>query len=203
MAFAAPVVDELSVRVVVDSRYERFLPKASHPLVHVEHIGRIPGRPNMTLACEWGLSLHLASAKDGEKAQYVLDFGYTPEIINRNFELLDIERPQVLVEALIMEVTVSDDLTSVDLSFQPLSTDADPAPREPVGESFGASAVACNARWACASRAPSAHSDSNAKHHRFDATQRTASANARRRTVCRKRTVRADRPPLPLGRGAR
>jgi hypothetical protein len=41
MAFQAAVVNELSVRVVVDSRYDRFLPKASHPQVHIEHIGRI------------------------------------------------------------------------------------------------------------------------------------------------------------------
>lgn len=45
----------------------------------------------MTLACEWGLSLHLASEQNGAKAQYVLDFGYTPEIINRNFELLNVD----------------------------------------------------------------------------------------------------------------
>jgi 7,8-dihydropterin-6-yl-methyl-4-(beta-D-ribofuranosyl)aminobenzene 5'-phosphate synthase len=95
MPFQAPAVDELSVRVLVDSRYERFLPKASHPLVRVEHVGRIQGRPDMTFACEWGLSLHLASVKDGAKAQYVLDFGYTPEIINRNFELLDIDPAQI------------------------------------------------------------------------------------------------------------
>ena len=91
MAFQPPVVDSLAIRVVVDSRYERFLPKLNHPMVKVEHVGRIPGRPEMTFACEWGLSLHLASEKDGAKAQYVLDFGYTPEIINRNFELLGIE----------------------------------------------------------------------------------------------------------------
>jgi 7,8-dihydropterin-6-yl-methyl-4-(beta-D-ribofuranosyl)aminobenzene 5'-phosphate synthase len=91
MSFQPPVVDGLTVRVVVDSRYERFLPKASHPLVQIEHIGRIRGRPDMTLAAEWGLSLHLASEKEGRKAQYVLDFGYTPEIINRNFELLGID----------------------------------------------------------------------------------------------------------------
>ncbi len=71
MPFQPPVVDGLSVRVVVDSRYERFLPKASHPLVQVEHIGRIRGRPDMTLAAEWGLSLHLDSEKAGAKAQYV------------------------------------------------------------------------------------------------------------------------------------
>lgn len=91
MAFQPPVVDELAIRVLVDSRYERFLPKLNHPMVKVEHIGRIPGRPEMTFACEWGLSLHLASVKDGTKAQYVLDFGYTPEIINRNFELLGVD----------------------------------------------------------------------------------------------------------------
>ena len=63
----------------------------THPHARIEHVGRIPGRPESTLACEWGLSLHLASEVNGAKAQYVLDFGYTPQIINRNFELLGIE----------------------------------------------------------------------------------------------------------------
>ena len=89
--FKAPVVDELSVRVVVDSHYERFLPKASHPRVRIEHVGRIPGRQMTTLAAEWGLSLHLSSVQDGAKAQYLLDFGYTPEVLNRNVDLLDID----------------------------------------------------------------------------------------------------------------
>ncbi len=42
--FTAPVVDSLSIRVVVDSHYERFLPKASHASVAIEHTGEIPGR---------------------------------------------------------------------------------------------------------------------------------------------------------------
>jgi 7,8-dihydropterin-6-yl-methyl-4-(beta-D-ribofuranosyl)aminobenzene 5'-phosphate synthase len=89
--FTAPVVDRLSVRVVVDSHYERFLPKATHRHVSIEHVGAIRGRPMSTLAGEWGLSLHLESERSGAKAQYLLDFGYTPEIINRNLALLDIE----------------------------------------------------------------------------------------------------------------
>ena len=89
--FTAPVVDALTVRVLVGSRYERFLPRMAHPHVKIEHAGRILCRPESTIACEWGLSLHLASEKDGATAQYVLDFGYTPEIIHRNFELLGIE----------------------------------------------------------------------------------------------------------------
>lgn len=89
--FAVPLVDHLSIRVVVDSRYERFLPKASHPHVAIEHVGGIPGRQMTTLAGEWGLSLHLESSGGGGSAQYLLDFGYTPEILNRNIGLLDID----------------------------------------------------------------------------------------------------------------
>jgi len=89
--FAAPLVDSLAVRVVVDSHYDRFLPKASHPVVAIEHVGTIPGRQMTTLAGEWGLSLHLESVKAGAKARYLLDFGYTPEILNRNFGLLEID----------------------------------------------------------------------------------------------------------------
>ena len=89
--FAAPVVDQLSVRVVVDSHYERFLPRESHAHVRIEHVGGIPGRQMTTLAGEWGLALHLDSRASGETAQYLLDFGYTPEILNRNFSLLDID----------------------------------------------------------------------------------------------------------------
>ena len=89
--FTAPVVDRLSIRVVVDSHYERFLPKTTHKSVAIEHVGAIPGRPMSTLAGEWGLSLHLESDKAGAKAQYLLDFGYTPEILNRNFSLLDLD----------------------------------------------------------------------------------------------------------------
>jgi 7,8-dihydropterin-6-yl-methyl-4-(beta-D-ribofuranosyl)aminobenzene 5'-phosphate synthase len=93
--FAPPVVDSLSVRVVVDSHYERFLPKATHPDVEIEHVGEIPGRQMTTLAGEWGLSLHLESEFRGAKTQYLLDFGYTPEILNRNFDLLSIDPEKI------------------------------------------------------------------------------------------------------------
>ena len=89
--FAAPIVDQLSVRVVVDSRYERFLPKHTHPFAVIEHVGQVPGRQMTSLACEWGLSLHLESHRAGSKAQFMLDFGFTPEIVLRNADLLDID----------------------------------------------------------------------------------------------------------------
>lgn len=52
--FVPPVVDRLSVRVIVDSHYERFLPKAPHPVLAIDHVGEIPGRQMTTLAGEWG-----------------------------------------------------------------------------------------------------------------------------------------------------
>ncbi len=94
-SFAPPVVDRLAVRVVVDSHYERFLPKATHPVVAIEHVGEIPGRQMTTLAGEWGLSLHLESVSEGARAHYLVDFGFTSEIINRNFGLLDIDAAKI------------------------------------------------------------------------------------------------------------
>ena len=89
--FIAPVVDSLAIRVVVDSRYEIILPKESHPFVAIEHVGEIPGRIIETFAAEWGLSLHLVSSANGSQAEYLLDFGWTPEVLNRNFDLLGID----------------------------------------------------------------------------------------------------------------
>ena len=41
--FEAPVVDHLSVRVVVDSHHELFLPKATHPMSTSSMSESLPG----------------------------------------------------------------------------------------------------------------------------------------------------------------
>jgi 7,8-dihydropterin-6-yl-methyl-4-(beta-D-ribofuranosyl)aminobenzene 5'-phosphate synthase len=90
--FRAPTVESLSVRIVVDSFFDQFMPKQTPKMAQVEHVSRIRGRETSTLAGEWGLSLHLESRTAGSgSAQYLLDFGYTPEILLRNFDLLGIE----------------------------------------------------------------------------------------------------------------
>jgi len=90
--FQAPTVKSLSVRLVVDSYFDQFMPKQTHPLCHIEHVSRIRGREQeATLAGEWGLSLHLESENTVGKGRFLLDFGYTPEILLRNFDLLGIE----------------------------------------------------------------------------------------------------------------
>ncbi len=89
--FEAPTVKSLSVRLVVDSYHDIFMPKAEHRFCHIEHVGRMPGREKETFACEWGLSLHLESETERGRSQYLLDFGFTPEVLNRNFDLLGID----------------------------------------------------------------------------------------------------------------
>ncbi len=89
--FQAPLVDRLSVRVVVNSAYDRFISDAAHQAVKIEHVRHIPGHERSTFAGEWGLSLHLESMQAGSRAQYLLDFGYTPEVLIRNFDLLDLD----------------------------------------------------------------------------------------------------------------
>jgi 7,8-dihydropterin-6-yl-methyl-4-(beta-D-ribofuranosyl)aminobenzene 5'-phosphate synthase len=98
--FAAPIVESLSVRLLVDSVYDRFISDASHPMVKIEHLRHIPGHERSTFAGEWGLSLHLEAAQCGGKSRYLLDFGYTPEILIRNFELLDLDPG--LIDGLIL-----------------------------------------------------------------------------------------------------
>jgi 7,8-dihydropterin-6-yl-methyl-4-(beta-D-ribofuranosyl)aminobenzene 5'-phosphate synthase len=89
--FTAPLVQSLSVRVIVDSVFDQFMPKATHPMVAIEHVGRIRRNLNSTLAGEWGLSLHLESRGAAGTGQCLLDFGYTPEVLIRNLTLLGIE----------------------------------------------------------------------------------------------------------------
>ena len=52
--FRAPTVASLSVRVVVDSFFDQFMPKATHPHVAIEHVSRIRGRETTTLAGNGG-----------------------------------------------------------------------------------------------------------------------------------------------------
>ena len=70
--FSAPVVDSLSVRVVVNSVFDQFMPKATHSMCTIEHVGRIRNNLNSTLAGEWGLSLHLESQAGGATGQYLI-----------------------------------------------------------------------------------------------------------------------------------
>jgi 7,8-dihydropterin-6-yl-methyl-4-(beta-D-ribofuranosyl)aminobenzene 5'-phosphate synthase len=99
-AIAPPVIDRLRVRVVMDTGHDLFISGDPHPMVGIERVRVLVNPTHMTLGGEWGLSLHLESTRASEARRYMLDFGYTPEVLTRNFELLDID--PALIDGLIL-----------------------------------------------------------------------------------------------------
>lgn len=87
-----PEVDRLAVRVVTDSYHHNFEPSGKFGEVTVQRYVRPPSKePPRTLENEWGLSLHLESARGAETRQILVDFGFTPETLNGNLALLGID----------------------------------------------------------------------------------------------------------------
>ena len=89
-----PEVDRLAVRVVTDSLGHSFEPSAKVGDVSVQRfvINVALQRPvPRTLLNEWGLSLHLESARGTETRQILVDFGWTDTALNNNLELLGID----------------------------------------------------------------------------------------------------------------
>ena len=97
----APVVDNLSIQVVADGNHDIFISGAQVPGVRVERVRGFRGaQERRTLRSEHGLSLHLTSRKSDETRRFLLDFGWTPEVLNNNLELLGLD--VAAVDALIV-----------------------------------------------------------------------------------------------------
>jgi 7,8-dihydropterin-6-yl-methyl-4-(beta-D-ribofuranosyl)aminobenzene 5'-phosphate synthase len=89
---APPEVDRLSVRVVTDSYHHLFAPSGKVGDVTVQRYSRPPSSDlPRTLQNEWGLSLYLESARGAESRQFLVDFGFTPETLNNNLDLMNID----------------------------------------------------------------------------------------------------------------
>ncbi len=89
---APPEVDRLSVLVVTDSYHHNLVPGGKVGDVGVARYSRPPSSDApRTLMNEWGLSLHLATARGSETRQVLIDFGFTPETLNGNLGLLGID----------------------------------------------------------------------------------------------------------------
>ncbi len=90
-----PVVDRLSIRVVMDTTHDIFISGDPHPMVAIERTRTIVSPKRITLGGEWGLSLYLESMRAAETRRYLLDFGYTPEVLTRNIEILNVDPAQL------------------------------------------------------------------------------------------------------------
>ena len=70
------------------------------PGLTVQRTGMPQASQGKTLRSEWGLALHIESAKGAESRRYLLDFGFTPEVYAENLKLLNIDIGSV--DALIL-----------------------------------------------------------------------------------------------------
>src|SRR5882672_6702847 len=86
----APAVDKLSIRVLVDSSFDAyFRPQQTNG------VSIAPARWSTdfrrALHNEWGLSLWLESEASGNQRTLMLDYGYTPEVLINNMELIGVD----------------------------------------------------------------------------------------------------------------
>jgi 7,8-dihydropterin-6-yl-methyl-4-(beta-D-ribofuranosyl)aminobenzene 5'-phosphate synthase len=93
-----PAVDRLSVRVLIDGAFNLFLRPEEVKGVKIEPAPRVDYR--RALHNQWGLSLLLESRRAAEDHTVMLDFGYTPEALLNNMELLGADPKKI--EALIV-----------------------------------------------------------------------------------------------------
>jgi 7,8-dihydropterin-6-yl-methyl-4-(beta-D-ribofuranosyl)aminobenzene 5'-phosphate synthase len=95
----APVVDRVSVRVLVDGAYNLFLRPGEVKGVKIEPPPRTEDY-RRAIHNEWGLSLYVESQRTSEQHTVLLDFGYTPTALVNNMELVGADPKKI--EALIV-----------------------------------------------------------------------------------------------------
>jgi 7,8-dihydropterin-6-yl-methyl-4-(beta-D-ribofuranosyl)aminobenzene 5'-phosphate synthase len=98
-AIEPPVVDRLNVKVLIDLTHNIFLKPSTFNGMTVTPAARAKDYTK-ELHTQWGLSYYLQSVKDGETRTLMLDYGYTPEALLNNFELLGLD-PKT-IDALIV-----------------------------------------------------------------------------------------------------
>ena len=88
---SVPTVDSLTIRVLTDSSYDT--PRVgTSKWVKTRRVGLVsPLDPTKTLHNEWGLALALESHTGGESRQILLDFGYTPNALLNNMEIIRVD----------------------------------------------------------------------------------------------------------------
>lgn len=89
-----PTVDKLAIRILVDSSYDIFMRPNKLNGVTVEPAPR-PADFRRTFHNEWGLSLWLESQRASEARTLLLDYGYTPNVLHNNMELVGVDPAKI------------------------------------------------------------------------------------------------------------
>lgn len=94
IAGPVPEIDRVAVRVVVDSYQFAVAPSRKIADVEIEHFGWGIGGgkpPGKTLISEFGLSMHVESQRGTETRNVLMDFGFTPDALVNNSNLMGID----------------------------------------------------------------------------------------------------------------
>jgi 7,8-dihydropterin-6-yl-methyl-4-(beta-D-ribofuranosyl)aminobenzene 5'-phosphate synthase len=89
-----PVVDKLAVRMVTDNIVMQFLPNETRDGMAIERKSgnTHPDKPPRTiLNGEWGLAMQAQSFRGAEERNVMIDFGYTPEVLLNNMDILKVD----------------------------------------------------------------------------------------------------------------
>ncbi len=95
-----PVVDRVVVREITDNAHDIFLRPLERPGLSVQRPNPGGAAQGKTLESEWGLALHIESARGSESRRYLLDYGFTSDVYANNLDLLKID--PAAVDALIL-----------------------------------------------------------------------------------------------------
>jgi 7,8-dihydropterin-6-yl-methyl-4-(beta-D-ribofuranosyl)aminobenzene 5'-phosphate synthase len=98
-AGTVPVVDSVIVRVLTDSSYDTPRPGTSKWITIRRAPFMSPSDIRKVLHNEWGLALAIESRKGAESRRFLLDYGYTPETLLNNMDVIgyDGTTPQALI----------------------------------------------------------------------------------------------------------
>jgi len=91
---SVPELDGVAVRVVVDSYQFAVAPSRKLPDIDIQHFGWGVSRdkpPGRTLISEFGLSMHAETRRGMETRNVLMDFGFTPEAVINNVNLVGID----------------------------------------------------------------------------------------------------------------
>ena len=98
-----PVVDRLAVRIVTDNIVIQFVPAEKRDSLSIERKSgnTHPDKPPRTvLNGEWGLAMFVESKRGDETRHLLIDFGYTPEVLLNNMEILQVDPS--LIDAMVL-----------------------------------------------------------------------------------------------------
>ena len=93
-AIQVPVVDKLTINVLVDSSQDWFFKPSQVNGVSIQP-GPRPSDFRRTLHNQWGLSLFLESQRGSEQRDLMLDYGYSADALLNNIDILKVDPSKV------------------------------------------------------------------------------------------------------------